>query len=90
MVDKIFSGKSKQYEDEYMEKRNREALARLAERKKLQKAPRLSPITGEPMVEEVMHGVVIDRCPKSGGVWLDKGELELLFERMVKDSSNRS
>jgi hypothetical protein len=27
------------------------------------------------------HGVAIDICPRCRGVWLDKGELDLLLER---------
>ena len=26
----------------------------------------------------IVHGLVLDRCPTCGGVWLDGGELELL------------
>lgn len=65
-------------EDSYFEKKNNEALQRLSTKKK--EKPRVSPITGEPMEQVVIHGVVIDRCPKSGGIWLDPGELEQLIE----------
>ena len=65
-------------EDSYFDTKNKEALARLA--KKKEEEQRLSPVSGEPMVQEVLHGVVIDRCPVSGGVWLDAGELEQLVE----------
>lgn len=27
----------------------------------------------------IRHGIEIEYCPKSGGVWLDKGELEKLI-----------
>ncbi|MFN8391941.1 MAG: zf-TFIIB domain-containing protein [Bdellovibrionota bacterium] len=63
-------------EDSYFAKKDQEALARLATK---QEKPRLSPITGEPMEHVVLLGVVVDRCPTSGGVWLDKGELEHLI-----------
>ena len=66
-------------EGSYFEKKNQEALERLKKKKEEEK-PRLSPITGEPMVEEVISGVVIDRCTSSGGIWLDAGELEELIE----------
>ncbi len=36
------------------------------------------PISGEPMTKEIAHMIVIDRCPKCRGVWLDGGELERL------------
>lgn len=72
-------------EDSYFERKNQEALSRLKKKSEEEK-PRLSPITGEPMEQVVMDGVVIDRCPKSGGIWLDAGELEELIEAaMSKD-----
>lgn len=30
------------------------------------------------------HGVAIDMCPVCRGVWLDKGELDLLLERSAR------
>jgi len=36
------------------------------------------PLDGSKMTKEVAHMVVIDRCPKCKGVWLDGGELERL------------
>ena len=38
---------------------------------------RRSPVTGEEMVELPMFNdsVMIDYCPKTGGIWLDKGEI---------------
>ncbi len=38
--------------------------------------PRPCPIDGEAMQKEVAVMIVIDRCPKCQGVWLDSGELE--------------
>ena len=32
------------------------------------------------MEQVALHGVVIDRCNTSGGIWLDAGELEQLIE----------
>lgn len=66
-------------EESYFDKKNREALERLRHKKE-DEAPRPSPITGKPMVQEVFNGVVIDRCPDSGGIWLDAGELEQLLD----------
>ena len=34
------------------------------------------PVDGETMAKEIAHMLVIDRCPKCQGVWLDSGELE--------------
>ncbi len=40
----------------------------------------VSPIDNQtPMQQIVRNGVEIDRCPVSGGVWLDAGELEKLL-----------
>lgn len=74
-------------EESYFDKKNREALERLAKKKEEEK-PRLSPVTGTPMVQEVLNGVVIDRCESSGGIWLDAGELEELIEAAKSDESN--
>ena len=74
-------------EESYFDKKNREALERLAKKKEADK-PRLSPITGKEMKQEVISGVVIDKCSDSGGIWLDAGELEQLIEASEKDSAN--
>jgi Transcription factor zinc-finger len=34
------------------------------------------PVDGEVMKKEIAHMLVIDRCPRCQGVWLDGGELE--------------
>lgn len=40
----------------------------------------VSPIDGQtPMQQIKRDGIEIDRCPVSGGVWLDAGELEKLL-----------
>ena len=65
-------------EESYFDKKNREAIERLAKGKA--DKPRLSPITGEPMEKVVVHGIVVDRCPTSGGIWLDAGEVEHLLD----------
>jgi Zn-finger nucleic acid-binding protein len=44
-----------------------------------------SPISGKPMNQDKVLGVAIDRCPQSGGVWLDAAELQRLL-----DSSHQS
>ncbi len=72
-------------EESYFDKKNREALERLS--KKKQEKPRPSPITGEPMEQIAINGVVVDRCPTSKGIWLDAGELEQLIETANKDQT---
>lgn len=39
-----------------------------------------SPITGNPMNQDKVLGVTIDRCPTSGGIWLDASELQRLID----------
>ncbi len=41
---------------------------------------RASPITGKPMNQDKVLGVAIDRCPASGGIWLDATELQRLLD----------
>ncbi|MEM1273279.1 MAG: zf-TFIIB domain-containing protein [Pseudomonadota bacterium] len=49
-----------------------------------------SPIDGSPMREIERYGVKIDICQTSGGIWLDKGELEkiimMIREEALQDS----
>ena len=40
----------------------------------------ICPVCKEPMIILELHGVEIDYCPSCSGIWLDAGELELLFE----------
>jgi hypothetical protein len=64
-------------EEEYFNKLNQDALTRLQNRSS--ESPRLSPITGKPMEHVTIHGVVVDRCPTSGYIGLDAGELEQII-----------
>lgn len=47
---------------------------------------RTCPVDGTPMDKEVAHVVVIDRCPKCNGIWLDAGE----FERLSSDTATHA
>ena len=47
-----------------------------------------SPIDGSPMRQINRFGIEIDVCPTSGGIWLDKGELEKLMQ-FIKDDAAR-
>jgi hypothetical protein len=42
----------------------------------------MSPIDGQPMKQINRFGIEIDVCASSGGIWLDKGELEKLLAMM--------
>lgn len=44
-----------------------------------------SPIDGSRMRKVIKHGVEIDICPTSGGIWLDKGELEKIMQYIRRD-----
>ena len=68
----------KAQEESYFEKENALALQRISKRPHTE--PRKSPITGKPMEQITVMGVVVDRCPDSGGVWLDNGELEEIMK----------
>lgn len=46
----------------------------------------ISPIDGQTMRTVRRHGIEIDVCPSSGGVWLDRGELEKLIEIIREDA----
>lgn len=78
----------KAQEEEYFMKQNKKALARISERS--DEKPRLSPITGEPMEQLTVMGVVIDRCNTSKGIWLDAGELEeiIAFSKKTEDDDD--
>jgi Zn-finger nucleic acid-binding protein len=39
----------------------------------------VSPIDGSPMKQISRYGIELDVCPTTGGIWLDKGELEKLM-----------
>lgn len=45
-----------------------------------------SPIDGSPMKQVHRFGIEIDVCPTSGGIWLDKGELEKLMILLREES----
>ena len=45
-----------------------------------------SPIDGSPMREIERYGVKIDICTTSGGIWLDKGELEKII-MMIREEA---
>ena len=51
--------------------------------------PRSCPGDSTPMVKEVVSNVVIDRCPKCKGVWLDPGELDVMKKAIFQTWSER-
>ena len=72
-------------EDEYFVKLDAELIQR--ERHRLDaaraKAERMShymhcPKCGATLTETEFHHIKIDKCPDCGGIWFDKGEIEML------------
>ncbi|MBI1186654.1 MAG: hypothetical protein GC206_04880 [Alphaproteobacteria bacterium] len=47
-----------------------------------------SPIDGAPMRQIHRYGIEFDVCPSTGGVWLDKGELEKLIALVKEETLN--
>lgn len=47
------------------------------------------PVDGEVLTKVVVRNVVIDKCPKCHGVWLDGGELDLIKRAVATDSGDR-
>lgn len=45
----------------------------------------VSPIDGSPMRQIHRYGIELDVCPTSGGVWLDRGELEKILAILQED-----
>lgn len=48
----------------------------------------ISPIDGSPMKQINRYGIEIDVCPTTGGIWLDKGELEKLMALLKEEAIN--
>lgn len=48
----------------------------------------ISPIDGSPMKQINRYGIEIDVCPTTGGIWLDKGELEKLMALLKEEAMN--
>lgn len=43
------------------------------------------PMDGTPMHKEIVHKLVIDRCPQCHGVWLDPEELEAIKKASAEE-----
>lgn len=48
----------------------------------------VSPIDGSPMRQINRYGIEIDVCPTSGGVWLDRGELEKIMAILKEEEAS--
>jgi hypothetical protein len=49
-------------------------------------AKRKCPDDGTWMEKEIVRGIVLDKCPRCGGVWLDSGELNLI-KKAIQDAA---
>ncbi len=45
------------------------------------------PIDGTQLVMADRNGVEIDYCPQCRGVWLDRGELDKIIERSIRQAA---
>ena len=52
--------------------------------------PRPCPVDGAVMEPRYLQGVVVDRCPTCRGVFLDKGELEVLVRVLAPGGASDS
>jgi uncharacterized protein len=90
-MSKIWDEREKGLEEEYFHRKEQELLeklhARRAERNRAEASVISCPRCEGALAGHLVEGVHIDRCNKCGGVWLDPGELELLF---LKHEQTRS
>lgn len=82
-----FDARRKAAEESYFLKQEQEALLRL-KAKSSEAKPRLSPVTGKPMEQITIQGIVADRCVDSGGIFLDAGELEQILKASQEEHSS--
>ena len=75
-------------DEEYFERKNKEAIAKLRTKMKVAEDARaaglssmLCPRCAGALKESKFEEVMIDTCEKCGGIWLDSGELEQLLKR---------
>ncbi|HLL73554.1 MAG TPA: zf-TFIIB domain-containing protein [Pyrinomonadaceae bacterium] len=100
-MSEIFDERRKALEDEYFRRKERETLDKLREQLAAEAAAsghaagRQCPLGHGALLEETRGSVVIDRCEKCDGIWLDKGELEEMsrqgggwFDNFVKSFKN--
>lgn len=50
---------------------------------------RRCPVDSNIMKKVVVNNVIIDRCEKCGGIWIDKGELELIKDAIDSSQGDR-
>jgi hypothetical protein len=87
-VTDIFDERRKGLEEEYFQRKNKEALDRLREAlhedarsRGEERATMGCPRCDGKLHEMTFDDVRIDRCDKCHGIWLDSGELEQIIEQ---------
>jgi uncharacterized protein with PIN domain len=77
--------KEKAEEDRYFAQRDKELLAKLkqqqAEPQEAEQALMRCPKCGAKLNTVKHHDVTVEECPACQGMWLDRGELEILAQR---------
>ena len=83
-------------ENQFFAQRDRELIEKLKQQKEDEQeqtvkelATARCPRDGERLTQRELHDVTIDDCPACQGIWLDKGELEALFERQGSEARRR-
>lgn len=77
-------------EDEYFHRLDLQRLEDYRAQKKLEENLRHCPshdCHSTDLLVEDFHGIEVERCPSCDGIWLDKGELELLFQKEKSEKS---
>ena len=69
---------------EYIDQKKLEVEEQRKKRRAIENPSRKCPSCGKMMGPLELNGVVIDLCASCGGVYLDKGELDLLFKTKMK------
>lgn len=69
-------------EERYFAELEKKKIERLREKRRREGRPLGDcPRCGEGLTARDHMGVTVDECPSCGGIWLDRGELEVLQER---------
>lgn len=74
-------------EEEFFQRQNKDALKKMKDPHL--EPVRLCPIDGQKMDRLSVSDIVVDRCPKCLGVWLDHGELGRILQITEKDTEQR-
>lgn len=77
--------KEKAEEDRYFAQRDKELLEKLkqqqAEPQEVEQALMRCPKCGTKLNTVEHHNITVEECPSCQGMWLDRGELEILAQR---------